>query len=892
MMNLAQTIFPSSTQITISLPQRRINDEETTAADSTIDMKNSSDSDREPVSLEGYLLYRMGKSSGQSTLLWRKRFVYFSFAEGGSITVYKESPKFNVNKLNTNDGNHSSVLNSVYRKISSFGTTEATWTGMENVDFDITPELPWIAKDVEGDPASFVVEISTFNDCEVSIMEESESSSSGKPGYSVDDVDLPDEQDLDMDISGDANDDEYFAGGETLGVSSADFGDADFDFDSNEKPNYSSERTEILRGKNKYNLQREIENARKKGKPLRIYFRCEKGGNEKALWLRAFSTFGRFSSEVRIQKRLISSLSGPLHLGSSRVRIRSMENAVLARDTRNLDLSENPEDATDVDISSVEQLVLGNNPSLAKNREFRVLPNYAYPHRWMTLTEMRQEMVLNSEHFHDLRIPGCTGKEIGELKVEVLQCIGLPKLDRTSDTDAVVYLVCGSYSFVTDVIPNRQNPMWLRKARRACKFPLFHGYASLYVGVFDYAPKKSKDDFAGRIEINLSKLRPGSVYDITLPLRLSAHVYSRRKRGAIRLRFSLKWKSERDALLSYIPRKLNIPLPQNSTPNYDVTVRCSDPKAFRNIAITVHGAHLPGRFTFVQMRAAIREINYTRKYLFTALRQHVRELRHWECPSLSLYVFLSWMHCIYVNQFSLVPAYVMLYFLIMLMCNYVRYNTDEPSQYGFIPPSWEEMLMALAFGKDPGYRAIEPLELLSRKTTFKRRKSSNSLLESKVGYKVTTHVPKGKGLLKFLGLIPSKPRNAEEEHLEFPFSNGIDYPKFSVKESLIHRKSHADDLITSFDDQDNGESGRERSLSHDSQLNPLSRFSLDMELPDIMRRDSSGTKEFDEEEMNFNTAKAVLAKGTSLVSRLAMFRTVVLLFYLHLSFREKVNRPN
>lgn len=765
--------------------------------------------------------------------------------------MYKESPNFNVYRAEIEDKT-SSILKSFHNWMSRNASIEMKDTrhGLEIVDFDITHDLPWVAKDVARDSATFVVEIPTASSAKQSISDASinDAPLNGKKtatavgstrniqdSVTTVDLDSPDAESLDnsIDMNG--------------------FGELpSFDYGADG----AVKDDDINNGFHSHDLSRELAYARKNGKPLRIYFRCEKGSVEKALWLRALDTFGRLSSEFRRQRGIRNAIMAPLQLGSNRARIRSQESAFLARDTRNLDLTENAEDAPEIDNNSVDMLVFG--PQETHNREFRVVPDYAYPHRWMTVKEMRQEMLLTSEHFHDLRVPGCKQKEIGSLRVEVLQCLGLPKLNRTSDTDGVVYLVCGEYSFCTDVIPNRQNPMWLRKSRRACDFPLFHGYANLYVGVFGYEPRKAKDDFAGRVQLNLSKLRPGSIYDIILPLRLSVHVYSRRKRGAIRLRFCLTYASQRDAVLSYIPRKINIPLPQNSTPNYDVSVRCTDARAFRNIAITVHGAHLPSRFTFVQMRAAIREINFTRKYILTAIRQTISDLRQWRCPTMSAYAFLSWMHCIYMNQFSLVPAYVVLYCLINLMCNYVRYNTDEPVQCGFIPPSWEELFAALLWGSDNGYRAIQPLELTINKFTRRKRRAAQLVNDKNSNFKASTHVPLGKDLMRALGLV-SKSKSAEEEHLEFPFSNGLSYPKFGVKDCLVqHRKCDSD---TFHESTDYVLQGRERSGSHDSVNNPLSRFSLDMDLQNVMRRDSSGTKEFDEEEKNFIAARAVIARG-------------------------------
>lgn len=355
----------------------------------------------------------------------------------------------------------------------------------------------------------------------------------------------------------------------------------------------------------------------------------------------------------------------------------------------------------------------------------------------------------------------------------------------------VVYLVCGSYAFSTDVISDCASPMWLRKTRRACIFPIFHGYARLFAGVFDDDGKGAKDDFVGRVVLDLSRLRPGCTYDVTLPLRMSSHVYSRRKRGSIRLRVELDWKSERAALLSYIPRKL--PNPRKLKPYTDVTVLCSDEKSFRNVAITVHGAHLPGRFSPKHFKAMLREINFTRQAVMITLRTTIKGTIMWKNPVISCFVFVAWMHCIYKNQFSLVPAYMIIFLLIHMIRNYARYGMDGPSQHGFIPLSWEEMFHALVAG-DSNSHCFQPLEM--KCIDPKRRSSITSQSMSSHGgvdYVFKTHEPWGKSELRLLGFLPDEEAlrgtKKEDEFLEFPYGRGVDYPKFTVKESLVERAS-------------------------------------------------------------------------------------------------------
>jgi hypothetical protein len=558
-------------------------------------------------------------------------------------------------------------------------------------------------------------------------------------------------------------------------------------------------------------------------KPHRVYYcHCTKEGS-KTLWLQAFDRLGRLSKHRLRKKTLLD-----YFFSAASVRQRSL-----------------------------------------LEKEYKVQPTYAYPRQYMTRQELTNEMMLPSETFYNLRAPNnnsaCDTPEIGNLRVEVLACLGLPKLERTSETDAVVYCVCGRYAFATDVISNQNSPMWLRKSRRACEIPLFEAYARLYVGVFDYDGNRTKDEFAGRVVVDLARLRPNSAYDVTLPLRLSSHVYSKRQRGAIRLRLTLTYTSERRALLSYVPKQWSIPLPQHTRPKTSVAVMCADPKSFRNLAITVHGAHLPGKFTFQQMRAAIREINFTRKWILTNIRLGFRETRQWVHPFWSASLLCAWMHCVYANTFALVPAYLVLFFLLVLMQNYAKYGIDGPLQRGFIPPSWEELLVALLRGGDPSYNAIEPLELGLNNSAIAApdEATDHSHDLDLIDVKAKTHAPRGKFLFRAFGFLHDAEHEfslADDEHLEFPFADGVNYPKFSITESLVRGNTPKAVELGS-----NSTSDLRLAANGKGDIRLIPRIRLDRDLA-LMRKDSSGLNDFDEEETRFNPTRAVVATGRKAVS--------------------------
>lgn len=353
-------------------------------------------------------------------------------------------------------------------------------------------------------------------------------------------------------------------------------------------------------------------------------------------------------------------------------------------------------------VRDIEKLSQKKGKNTADER-FKVVPDYAYPNTRMNREDLRLEMNKKSAFFHDLRLPS-EEKGVGQIAVEILQCFGIPKSDLLKETSAFCVGVCGPHAFKTDVMPPVANPMWLSKMRRACIFPVHEAYTRLYIGVFGAGEKK--DGFAGRVVIHLSRLRPNCTYDVSLPLRRFAHVFSREQRGAIRFRVHLQWFSERKALTSYFPRGM-----PKVEPNERVVVPCCDAKAFQNVARVVHGDDMPGRFSIKRMQAAIREINFTRIHVLRYLRK--REFRNiclWENKIISGFVFVAWMHCVYTASVTYIPGHLLTLLLLYLWKNYANYAMESPVQNGFLQPSWEELFLSLLLGNE-GQSYIQPLEM-------------------------------------------------------------------------------------------------------------------------------------------------------------------------------------
>ena len=93
---------------------------------------------------------------------------------------------------------------------------------------------------------------------------------------------------------------------------------------------------------------------------------------------------------------------------------------------------------------------------------------------------------------------------IGELRVEILEAVGLPKADTLSATDAYALLLFEGYAARSSTIDDTMSPRWgASRSYRAFRFPVTTPYARLTVAMMDSDATASgigdKDDPLGRM---------------------------------------------------------------------------------------------------------------------------------------------------------------------------------------------------------------------------------------------------------------------------------------------------------------------------------------------------------------------------------------------------------
>ena len=496
-------------------------------------------------------------------------------------------------------------------------------------------------------------------------------------------------------------------------------------------------------------------------------------------------------------------------MGTNRSNLRALRYAEWARlIDQKKNVSRFHFDVHDIDESAPQdKSLLDDSGRYNTTRLVKVVPSYAYRNRRMTEKDLYYEMTTTSEKWEDFREQTVGDRPdeemIGSLHVEVLACHGLPKLDKLSSTDAVCYFVCGPYAFASDVIDGFLSPVWPSKSRRACIFPLFQAYQKLYAAVFDDDGPNAHDDFAGRVVVDVARLRPGSVYDIFLPLRLYQNAYVRKARGVIHLRLRVEWEDEKKALLSY----LKLPMKTKQLGN-TVTVNCADHKAFRNVVMTVQGKDVPGRYKQMIQKGLQREmklykfvmkvsslyivvskimcshsfyIQYLVYVVQTTMKEQMKDVILYVHPLLSFSIFVAWMHCVYTNSIAYVPCYFMLGIISLLLRNYKKYGMGANYHFGFTPVTLKEVFQVLLRG-GPGTKIIKPINV-DRQTDLAKKASAG-------GHEADMDLHES--------IFQSGGTQMDGDHMEFPFSEKGRYRKKTLSEACV-------DASAIFDEDEEGE---------------------------------------------------------------------------------------
>ena len=393
--------------------------------------------------------------------------------------------------------------------------------------------------------------------------------------------------------------------------------------------------------------------------------------------------------------------------------------------------------------------------SLNKSKDFVPLKSYLAPS-----TKQTPDLNAITPSIRELWGTPETDGRIGSLRVEVLGCVGL---NRTKP-DISVYIVCGDSAFCTDVITGYRSPMWPTVSRRACIVPIHHAYAKMFIGVFDVKKRTNKENdvFCGRVAIDIACIRPNTEYDTTMPLRASTFVYDKRKRGVVRIRFSIHWFNECAAATSYLKPARSL---LDSCPLVDgqPTIPCADPKTFRNVAVTVYGQDLPGKYSKNAFRATVRELTLYQQNLRVLCKVLLFDAMLYEEPWISLYLFVSAIYCVFYNTVAMVPALTVGYIIILYVENYRRYVENNDFHFGYKPLTIFEVFKAVAFNKDKNnlresfFQSID----VEKKTKRRQGKHENDCDMSDDNGDVV-----------------------RMDHREFPFSDRDAYPKFSVEESI------------------------------------------------------------------------------------------------------------
>ena len=142
---------------------------------------------------------------------------------------------------------------------------------------------------------------------------------------------------------------------------------------------------------------------------------------------------------------------------------------------------------------------------------------------------------------------------VGKFYLEVLGCDGLPNLDLSvtgrNKSDPFVLIAFEDCVVNTDVINDCLSPRWMPWTRRAFVFNVMHPSSQFYIAVMDYEEVKGQHDKIGRVIVNPTNLRPGTMYTMRYNL-LDSNAKNRKTFGQITFRLRFESATQRQFLLS------------------------------------------------------------------------------------------------------------------------------------------------------------------------------------------------------------------------------------------------------------------------------------------------------------------------------------------------------
>ena len=237
--------------------------------------------------------------------------------------------------------------------------------------------------------------------------------------------------------------------------------------------------------------------------------------------------------------------------------------------------------------------------------------------------------------------------KIGELRIEILEASKLPVMDalsRTTDTYATVLF---EQSAARTNIVQSINPKWGSRHPRAFKFDVTRPFSCAYICLKDY--DIDQDDDIGRVVIELSALESNVVYDCWYTLASKTYKRSRGKRGYIRIRYSVTFRSEKERMMRYLmPRGVGL---FGAIPPYMIPM--TRKLYARNARFAYFGKRPGNTYDWPVLKSYISEIKSTVNQLISML-DAVQDLLFWR----GMTAILSLCVCIGVQLLISHPHFV------------------------------------------------------------------------------------------------------------------------------------------------------------------------------------------------------------------------------------------